>query len=751
MGNDAMQEYDQEQRAAICYRTYRDRGKSIDTGTGLVAYDLQGQRKKEAAMIGGPKRLYGLIEKIEDIGDGTIKVHGIASTEDEDDQQEIVRAAAMRSAIPDYMRFGAVREMHGLQAAGRALECNCGNDNITRIVAHVVDPTAVLKVRNKVYNGFSIGGRVLEREAGNNKAITRLALHEISLVDRPANPSATIDLWKLGGNSVADDKCMSGDAPKMVAPTGLPKGFNSMETAFAQALAKTQQFWRCDNPSHMHVKKEEAAQCMAKSAATDALKGREPFSEKDARFRDPALAGHVDTEKHGLPDTPAINPGEPPGDGAKEENFDGDDDADDSRSSAESAGGGFSPEGDEDRRSDFGKKANGSDNGKKPYGDVRYADPGYQSDGKKRYPVDNEKHVRAAWSYINQADNARAYSSEQLGRVKARIRSAAKEHGIEISGKAIFDLGDPEALLKSLPEAALNALLEELPYDDGFVLEKAGRRQSAADTFMKNMVHDAIGKLTDGEFCQKIDNATQDTGRNSEHSAPDQGTDSGTAHYRLGDNATQDTAKRGARHSAMTVGFLRKAHDNICKAGAYCPAHEGMNKSLTTEGIEMTANSSTALDEGLDAATLELLRSARKDNKKLHKAIAEQAREIAVMKTHIEYMGKEAGTPPPPPAPLPEKEPKLKKQFAAQAELLTAMAARIEQIASTPIPGSASHLPAGIINVSKAQDGGQGQAATVQQVAAAEGLEKQWAKMTPEQKFKASWMISHMKPYGQQR
>src|SRR6185312_5147778 len=37
---------------------------------------------------------------------------------------------------------------------------------------------------------------------------------------------------------------------------------------------------------------------------------------------------------------------------------------------------------------------------KTPYGDVAYADPGYQSDKKKRYPIDSADHVRAAWSYI---------------------------------------------------------------------------------------------------------------------------------------------------------------------------------------------------------------------------------------------------------------------------------------------------------------------------------------------------------------
>lgn len=81
----------------------------------------------------------------------------------------------------------------------------------------------------------------------------------------------------------------------------------------------------------------------------------------------------------------------------------------------------------------------------KPYGDVSYADPGYQADKKKRYPIDTAKHVRAAWSYINQADNAKAYSAAQLRRIKSKIKSAAKKFGIDIQEEyqnLISDLQD---------------------------------------------------------------------------------------------------------------------------------------------------------------------------------------------------------------------------------------------------------------------------------------------------------------------
>jgi HK97 family phage prohead protease len=70
---------------------------------------------------------------------------------------------------------------------------------------------------------------------------------------------------------------------------------------------------------------------------------------------------------------------------------------------------------------------------KKPYGDVQYADPGYQDDGVKRYPLDSESHVRAAWSYINMPKNARKYSPAELAKVKGRIKAAARKFGIEIS------------------------------------------------------------------------------------------------------------------------------------------------------------------------------------------------------------------------------------------------------------------------------------------------------------------------------
>jgi hypothetical protein len=58
---------------------------------------------------------------------------------------------------------------------------------------------------------------------------------------------------------------------------------------------------------------------------------------------------------------------------------------------------------------------------------VDYADPGYQADGHKRYPIDSDEHIRAAWAYIHHPDNAAHYTAGQLARIEARIAAAWRD------------------------------------------------------------------------------------------------------------------------------------------------------------------------------------------------------------------------------------------------------------------------------------------------------------------------------------
>ncbi|MBV8089821.1 MAG: hypothetical protein JO139_09655, partial [Alphaproteobacteria bacterium] len=323
-------------------------------------------------------RLYGAIQKVEPQDDGTVRVHGIATSEAVDDQGEVVHADAMRAAIPDYMRFPTLREMHQLSAAGTTLEAEVGDDGVTRIVARVVDPVAVAKVKNQVYRGFSIGGKVTRREPGNPKVITGLVLNEISLVDRPANPEAVFDCWKatdVGGQ-------FHGDQASVVT---------------AEPFNPPVQIWACGVADHHHRGKNEALRCLQK---------RTPGQTADVVGRQPEQTRYVDPSGAEV----AI---------------------DAARKAIATAEGALA-------NAENQKTSDGSSNLPRPHHrGVTYADPGYQPDGKRRYPIDTERHIRAARSYINKPTNAAAYTSSQLKHIKDKIVAAWKE-AIDINGPPSF-------------------------------------------------------------------------------------------------------------------------------------------------------------------------------------------------------------------------------------------------------------------------------------------------------------------------
>jgi len=91
----------------------------------------------------------------------------------------------------------------------------------------------------------------------------------------------------------------------------------------------------------------------------------------------------------------------------------------------------------------------------KPYGDVAYADPGYQKDKQKRYPINGAGHVRAAWSYINQDKNAKLYTAAQLARIKSRIKSAAKKYGVNIVSEQEQLAADFQEILEAYASISL--------------------------------------------------------------------------------------------------------------------------------------------------------------------------------------------------------------------------------------------------------------------------------------------------------
>jgi len=185
-------------------------------------------------------RLFGSLTKIEDQPDGTLKVYGVASTGARDDEGEIVRPEAMKAALPDYARYPALREMHQPTAAGRTLEASVDDEGATRIVAQVVDPVAIAKVRSRTYSGFSIGGRVLARDPADASIITKIKLTEISLVDRPANPEAVIDLWKAAPPAAPGNEAVKARAAELARAAGRPAAWKDFVAKARAALIDEQ-------------------------------------------------------------------------------------------------------------------------------------------------------------------------------------------------------------------------------------------------------------------------------------------------------------------------------------------------------------------------------------------------------------------------------------------------------------------------------------------------------------------------------
>jgi len=118
---------------------------------------------------------------------------------------------------------------------------------------------------------------------------------------------------------------------------------------------------------------------------------------------------------------------------------------------------------------------------KKPYGAVPYGDPGYLDangeqvsksgkPGVARYPLSPDK-VQAAWSYINQENNASQYTAEQLSAIKGRIRAAMARHGHTVSESASASLRDAMHKALEIPSAAARKAAVDVLLDEHLTTE----------------------------------------------------------------------------------------------------------------------------------------------------------------------------------------------------------------------------------------------------------------------------------------
>lgn len=212
-------------------------------------------------------RLFGDITKMDQQEDGSIIVEGFASSEVLDSDGEIITAEAMKTALPEYMQFANIREMHQPSAVGVALEATVDDATAkTFIRVRVVDESAIKKCLTGVYKGFSVAGKVTDRLG---KVIKGLKLREISLVDRPANPEALFTLGKVEGGEDDDNKAAAdvGTDPKGDVAKGAYTVMTLVDMMRGLKACCGEIKWEVENEGMSQALKDEADALMASLGA----------------------------------------------------------------------------------------------------------------------------------------------------------------------------------------------------------------------------------------------------------------------------------------------------------------------------------------------------------------------------------------------------------------------------------------------------------------------------------------------------
>ncbi len=133
--------------------------------------------------------------------DGSVIVSGVVTDDVLDRDGQIVDPASAAKALTKWFDEAAnVRQMHSpfIPPAGKALTLDL-TGAAPVISAKIVEPTAVKLIQEGVYSGFSIGmiGEkiVYDPEAPNGR-LKDFMLREVSVVDYPACPTATLSIVK---------------------------------------------------------------------------------------------------------------------------------------------------------------------------------------------------------------------------------------------------------------------------------------------------------------------------------------------------------------------------------------------------------------------------------------------------------------------------------------------------------------------------------------------------------------------------
>ena len=188
--------------------------------------------------------------------------------------------------------------------------------------------------------------------------------------------------------------------------------------------------------------------------------------------------------------------------------------------------------------------------GERKYGDVKFAD-----EKNKKYPIDTEAHIRAAWNYINKAKNAAKYSPKDVKTIKARIIAAWKDK-IDPAGPS----SAPEAAEK-LGKADLQTIAAQEIWD----LQDALQALALIAALFEREKWNDFGPAAQKQLpllCGAIKNLQAFI----------------AAEVMEAEEEKAGLAKAGARHSKADQEHIQHIHDRSVHLGADCSGAEKLAK-----------------------------------------------------------------------------------------------------------------------------------------------------------------------------
>lgn len=213
--------------------------------------------------------------------------------------------------------------------------------------------------------------------------------------------------------------------------------------------------------------------------------------------------------------------------------------------------------------------------GEHKYGDVKFAD-----EKNKKYPIDTEEHIRAAWNYINKPENAGKYDSADVSAIKSKIVAAWKDK-IDAEGPPSAEKSADDELVKHADvqgvasEETKEALAEDasLELADKGDLAKSGRKHTKAQRAHR----DAIREHAKG-INEHLDAMAEDD------PAKDDDEDDAEKLAKAATELQKVTSERDAANEALTK--LQAEHDELLKKAAPPKgAARAVEKTLGTDAL----------------------------------------------------------------------------------------------------------------------------------------------------------------------